>query len=87
MRMAAGKVSLEDWERFTSSFGCSSFFPPSSLPRPAITSLTFILVCVPEPVCQTTSGKCSHRAPERISSAAVPIRSRFSAVIFSGCRI
>ena len=57
MCMAAGNVSLEDWDIFTSSLGCSSFFPSSSLPRFAITSLTFMLVWVPEPVCQTTRGK------------------------------
>ena len=55
--IAVGKVSLEDWDIFTSSFGCNSFFPANSLPRLAITSLAFMLDCVPEPVCQTTRGK------------------------------
>ena len=62
MCMAVGKVSLEDWLRLTSSFGWIGFFEPSSPPRISIarlamTSLAFMLVCVPLPVCQTTSGK------------------------------
>ena len=31
--------------------------------RLAITSLAFMLLCVPEPVCQTTSGKWSSSLP------------------------
>ena len=34
------------------------------------TSLTFMLVWVPEPVCHTTSGKCSSNLPASTSSAA-----------------
>ena len=61
MCMAVGKQSLELWERLTWSLGCTGDLPPrtwpaSSLARPAITSLTFMLLCVPLPVCQTTSG-------------------------------
>ena len=59
MCIAVGKVSLEDWLMLMSSLGCSSFLPAISLPRLAMTSLAFMLDCVPEPVCQTTSGKCS----------------------------
>ena len=60
--MAVGKVSLEDWPRLTWSLGCTGALPPRdcasiSLARAASTSLTFMLVWVPEPVCQGTSGK------------------------------
>ncbi len=49
---------------FTWSFGWTGDFEPSSPPassiaRFAITSFTFMLVWVPEPVCQTKSGKWS----------------------------
>ena len=39
---------------------------------------------VPDPVCQTTSGKCPSSAPDDASRAAVSITASFSAVIFSG---
>ena len=66
MCIAVGKVSFDDWLRLTWSFGCTgalapSGAPSSSLARFAITSFAFMLVWVPEPVCQTTSGKCSSR--------------------------
>ena len=41
--------------------------------RAAMTSLAFMLVWVPEPVCQTTSGNSSSRAPSTTSWAAVPM--------------
>jgi hypothetical protein len=45
--------------------------PPSiSLARLAITSLTFMLVWVPEPVCHTDSGNSSSHLPSMISCAA-----------------
>ena len=59
MCIAVGNVSLEDWLILMSSLGCSSFLPAISLPRFAITSFAFMLDCVPDPVCQTTRGKCS----------------------------
>ena len=64
MCIAVGKVSLDDWLRLTWSFGCTGALAPSGAPsssfaRFAITSLAFMLLWVPEPVCQTTSGKCS----------------------------
>ena len=48
----------------TWSFGWIGSFEPSSPPassiaRFAMTSFTFMFVCVPEPVCHTHSGKCS----------------------------
>ena len=62
MCMAVGKVSLDDWLRFTWSFGWTGSFEPISPPRIsmarfAITSLAFMFDCVPEPVCQTERGK------------------------------
>jgi len=58
MCIAVGKVSFDDWPILTSSLGCTGCLlpitPPSSwIARFANTSLTFMLVCVPEPVCQT----------------------------------
>ena len=86
MCMAVGNVSLDDWDMLISSFGCSSFLPAISLPRLAITSLLFMFDCVPEPVCQTTSGKLSRSWPEMTSSAACSMAASFSSVIFSGRR-
>ena len=73
--IAVGNTSLDDWLMFTSSFGWtrrpSPRLPPSSsLARLASTSLTFMLVCVPEPVCHTTSGNSSSCCPASTSSAA-----------------
>ena len=42
-----------------------------------MTSLAFMLVWVPLPVCQTESGKCSSSLPSRTSSAARMIASAF----------
>jgi len=78
--MAVGNVSLDDWDMLTWSFGwigvlLPSVPPVSSIARFDITSLTFMLVWVPEPVCQTESGKCSSSLPAMTSSAALPINS------------
>ncbi len=67
----------------TWSLGCTGFFEPMvppaiSMARLEITSLTFMLDWVPEPVCQTTSGKWSLSLPSITSSAAATIRSRWS---------
>ncbi|MCY1187128.1 hypothetical protein D9M73_280720 [compost metagenome] len=66
---------MELCARLTWSFGCTGALPPrglpaSSLARPAITSLTFMLDWVPLPVCQTTSGNCSSCLPASTSLAA-----------------
>ena len=63
MCIAVGKVSFDDWLMLTWSLGWTGVFEPSSPPsismaRFEITSLAFMFDCVPEPVCQTTSGKC-----------------------------
>ena len=59
--IAVGNTSFDDWPRLTSSFGWTSRASPRVPPRIsdarlASTSLTFMLVCVPEPVCQTARG-------------------------------
>ena len=76
--IAVGKTSLVDCDLFTWSFGWTGFFEPNfppiiSIALLAITSLTFILVCVPEPVCQTFSGKWLSCLPLITSSAALII--------------
>ncbi len=58
MCIAVGKVSFELCDMFTSSLGCTGVLlpispPDSSMARFEITSLTFMLVCVPLPVCHT----------------------------------
>ena len=58
MCIAVGKVSFDDCDRLTWSFGWIGVFEPSSPPsssiaRFAMTSFAFMFVCVPEPVCQT----------------------------------
>ncbi len=58
MCIAVGKVSLEDCDILTSSFGWIGVFVPSLPPaswiaRFEMTSLRFMFDCVPEPVCHT----------------------------------
>src|SRR4051812_49210491 len=73
--IAVGNASFEDWPRLTWSFGWTSDFSPSLPPsawlaRFAITSLAFMLDCVPDPVCQTTSGNSPSCRPATTSAAA-----------------
>ena len=80
--IAVGKLSLEDWPILTSSFGPTGCWLPSVPPSSWIarfdsTSLTFMFDWVPEPVCQTKSGKCASSAPEIASSAARTMASAF----------
>ena len=75
MCIMVGKLSLEDWPRLTWSFGWTGLRlpkgePSSSLARFEMTSLAFMLVWVPEPVCQTGRGKSASRRPSAISCAA-----------------
>jgi hypothetical protein len=68
-------VSFDDWLILTWSLGWTGFLlpisPPSiSMARFEITSLAFMFDWVPEPVCQTTSGKCSFSLPSITSLAA-----------------
>ena len=84
MCMAVGNVSFDDCDMFTSSFGWIGFLlpiaPPAiSMARLPITSLTFMLVCVPLPVCQMRRGKWSLSLPEMTSSAAWAMSLAFSA--------
>ena len=83
--IAVGKTSLEDCPRFTSSFGCTRRVSPrtppmSSLARLASTSFMFMFDCVPEPVCQTTSGNSPGQRPASTSSAAVEMDRALGAV-------
>ncbi len=83
MFIAVGKVSFDDCDMFTSSFGCTGFFEPRTPPAMAMarfemTSFAFMLLCVPLPVCQMRSGKWSSSLPAMTSSAAWEMRSVFS---------
>ena len=78
MCIAVGKTSFVDWDLFTWSLGWTGFFDPflpciSSIALLAMTSLTFIFVWVPEPVCQTFNGKFLSSLPLIISSDALII--------------
>ncbi len=78
MCIAVGKVSLDDWDMLTWSFGCTGSFEPRcppaiSIARFAITSLTFMLVWVPEPVCQIRRGNSPASVPSMTSRAAASI--------------
>ncbi len=56
--------------------------PPSiSMARFEMTSFAFMLVWVPEPVCQTTRGKWSSSLPAATSLAAAIMASAMSAGI------
>ena len=83
MDIAVGNVSFDDWDMFTSSFGWIGSFEPqappaSSIARFAITSLTFMFVCVPLPVWKTTSGKWASSLPSATSCAAAAMRAAFA---------
>ena len=55
---AEGNTSLEDCEALTWSLGCTTR-PWWRAARCAITSLRFMFELVPEPVWNTSTGKCS----------------------------
>ena len=79
MCMAVGNVSFEDWDMLTWSLGWTGFLVPmtpplSSMARLEMTSLAFMLVWVPLPVCQMRSGNWSSRAPLATSPAACSMR-------------
>ena len=83
MCIAAGKVSLLDCPMFTSSLGWTGLpaprpVPASSSARLAITSLAFMLLCVPLPVWKTTSGNSASSAPSMTSVAARSMSSALS---------
>src|SRR6516165_2368218 len=61
MYIADGNVSFDDCDMFTWSLGCTGVLLPRGVPaswqqRLEITSLTFMLNCVPLPVIHTCSG-------------------------------
>jgi len=73
------------WERFTWSLAWTGslepIVPPAiSIARFEMTSLAFMLLWVPDPVCQMRRGKCASRAPEITSSAALSINAAMSGV-------
>ncbi len=69
MWMEDGKTSLDDCEAFTWSLGWTSR-PRRSEARVASTSLVFMFDEVPDPVWNTSTGKCSSQRPEATSAAA-----------------
>ena len=79
-----GKVSLEDCDALTWSFGWTrseeSSSPSSSFATFAMTSLRFMFVDVPEPVWNTSTGNCVACLPSMTSSAARRMASATSAV-------
>ena len=77
--IALGNVSLEDWLALTTSFGWHS--SPARTVSDEITSLTFMLVLVPEPVWNTSIGNWSSCCPSTISAAAATIASLLATVI------
>src|SRR3989442_1198693 len=73
MYIAEGNESFDDCAMFTWSLGCTGVLLPSGVPtswqqRFEITSLTFMLNCVPLPVIHTCNGNISWYWPARISS-------------------
>jgi hypothetical protein len=84
MCIAVGNESFDDMPQLTWSFGCTGFLEPTTPPmrwiaRLEMTSFTFMFVCVPLPVWNTTSGKCSSQRPARISSHTSAIFAPMSA--------
>ena len=75
MCMAVGNVSFDDCDMLTWSLGWMGFLEPmtpplNSMARLEMTSLAFMLVWVPLPVCQMRSGNWSSREPLATSPAA-----------------
>ena len=92
MCIAVGNVSFDDCDMLTWSLGWIGCFDPFSPPaisiaRLEMTSLTFMFVWVPLPVCQTWSGKWSSRRPSRISSAACSMSFASASLIFPRSRL
>ncbi len=70
--MADGKVSFDDCEALTWSFGWTGL-PSRSVARVASTSLVFMFVEVPEPVWNVSMGNSASHSPFTTSSAAETI--------------
>src|SRR6202453_3389404 len=80
MCMAVGKVSFDDCDMLTWSLGWIGLLDPISPPansmaRLEMTSLAFMLVWVPLPVCQMWRGNSSFHLPSATSAEACSIRS------------
>ena len=67
--IADGNTSLDDCEAFTSSFGCTGRPSRSRRPGWRCTSFMFMLVEVPEPVWNTSTGNWSSHWPVATSAA------------------
>ena len=76
--IAEGNTSLDDWDAFTWSFGCTAR-PSVCAARDAMTSLAFMLLEVPEPVWNTSTGNASSCSPRATEAAAAWIASAMSA--------
>mmetsp|Transcript_10137 Transcript_10137/g.25382 ORF Transcript_10137/g.25382 Transcript_10137/m.25382 type:complete len:346 (+) Transcript_10137:114-1151(+) len=92
MCMAVGNTSLDDCDMLTSSFGWMGFLEPitppsSSIARLEMTSFAFMFVCVPDPVCHTTRGKCSSSFPSITSSAALQMMEHLSSGSFPSSKL
>ena len=57
--IAVGMTSLLLWLRLTWSFGCTACRRHTGVARRAITSFAFMLLLVPEPVWNTSTGNCA----------------------------
>ena len=73
--ITVGNESLLLCPRFAWSFGCTGErlprgWPSASLARLAMTSLAFMLVWVPDPVCQTGRGNSASIWPAAMAAAA-----------------
>src|SRR6266481_9051856 len=71
--IAEGKLSFDDCDMLTWSFGWTGVLLPSGVPaswqhRFEMTSFTFMLNCVPLPVIHTCNGNMSWCCPDRSSS-------------------
>jgi len=92
MCIAAGNVSFDDCDIFTSSFRMNRLLA-AHFAAPQSESLGWksphsrsCWSCVPLPVCQMRRGKCSFNFPEMTSSAACVMRLAFSSGSFPRSR-
>ena len=81
-----GKVSFDDWDMLTWPLGCTGRFEASGAPaswqqRLEMTSLTFMLNCVPLPVVETCSGETRKSNGDR---GVKRLRALFELRVFSG---
>ena len=72
-RIAVGITSLELCPRLTWSLGCTARLAADATASVAMTSLAFMLRDVPEPVWNTSIGKCASYSPSATRSARLRI--------------